>query len=81
MNDNVDYRSPAELFPAAKHRGGALRYLRFETLAEAVQYAVESLDTRALSGAFIEVEDDRYGAEEIRRLYESEAYPLSRREG
>jgi hypothetical protein len=78
MNDNIDYRAPAELFPAPTHRKGALAYHRFDTLAEAVRYAVETLTTPQLAGAFIEVDEVRYGGSEIAALYDAPGYPLAR---
>lgn len=77
MNDNVNYDAAAELFPSGAH--GRVSYRRFDTLAEALRYAVEELEPRLLGGAFIEAEELRYGAPEIRALYQAQAYPLSRR--
>ena len=51
MNDNVDYRAPAELFPAAARRG-RVAYHRFDTLSDALRFAVEEL-TPALLEAFV----------------------------
>ena len=79
MNDNVDYRVPAELFPAPSHRRGALSYHRFDSLAEAVRFAVEELTPAQLAGAFIEAEEVRYGGGEIAALYSAAGYPLPRR--
>ena len=79
MNDNVDYRVPAELFPAPTHRKGALSYHRFDSLAEAVRFAIEELTPPQLAGAFIEAEEVRYGGQEIEALYAAAGYPLARR--
>jgi hypothetical protein len=79
MNDNVDYKAPAELFPAPGHRRGPLRYHRFDTLAEAVRYAQEELTTAEFVGAFIESEEVRYGAPEIAALYDATGFPLDRK--
>jgi hypothetical protein len=78
MNDNVDYRAPAELFPAPSFRRGPLSYHRFDTLAEALRYAIEELTPPQLAGAFIEVDEVRYGASEIDALYRAAGYPLVR---
>ena len=59
MNDNVNFQASAELFPAPSHRRGPLRYHRFDTLAEAVRYAMEELSPQQLTGAFIEAEEVR----------------------
>ena len=73
-----DYTASAELF-AAKGRSG-LQYLRFAQDAEAIRYAVEMLPAKVLSGASLEVNDERYNATQIRALYESQRYPFTRNE-
>jgi hypothetical protein len=76
-----DYNAPAELFPSRSKRGkGQVRYRRFETAAEALQFAIEELPPPVLLGAFLEVEEQRFGAEEMRFLYKNAAYPLRRSE-
>jgi hypothetical protein len=72
-----DYAASAELF-AAKGRSG-LRYRRFAQAAEAIGYAIEKLPAKVLTGTSLEVNDERYNATQIRALYESERYPLSRK--
>jgi hypothetical protein len=79
MNDNVDYAVPAELFPAPSHRRGPLSYRRFDSLAEAVKFAVEELGPPQLNGAFLEAEEVRYGGAEIMALYQAAGFPLARR--
>jgi hypothetical protein len=71
-----DYTAPAELF--ASHGRSGLRYRRFSRSADAIRYAVEKLPAAALSAASLEVDDHRYGAAEIRALYQSDLYPLAR---
>jgi hypothetical protein len=76
-----DYRSPAELF-TAKRKGGArqrLGYRRFATAAEAIRFAVEDFPAVRTLGAWMQVGDERFGSEDIRRLYERDDYPLRRR--
>jgi len=80
MNDNFDYAATAELFPASGSRKGAVSYHRFNTLAEALRFAVEELSPELLPGAFIESEEVRYGPGEIRSLYDAPGYPLSRQQ-
>ena len=74
-----DYNAAAELFlgrtRATKSRP---KYRRFDTAAEAVRFVVENLPATVLPGAYLLVEEARFGAEEIRHLYESAGYPLSR---
>ena len=71
----------AELFPAptARHKRSSVRYKRFSNAADAVRFAVEELPPELLLGAFLEIDGDRYGGEDIRRLYDSNDFPLSRR--
>ena len=75
---SFDYTASAELF-VAKGRSG-LRYRHFPKAAEAIRYAIEKLPPKVLSGTSLEVNDERYNATQIRTLYESERYPLTRKE-
>ena len=47
--------------------------------ADAVRFAIEELPPELLLGAFLEVDGERYGSEDIRRLYDSADFPLIRR--
>jgi hypothetical protein len=58
-----------------------VRYRRFDRAAEAIRFAMEEMPPLQLLGATIEVGEERFGHENIRALYESEAYPLKRRAG
>jgi hypothetical protein len=76
-----DYLAPAELFVGkgrTSARGSPMRYLRFPTSAEAIKYAVESLEPSALLGAAMVVGEDRFEGADIRVLYEEDHFPLSR---
>jgi hypothetical protein len=73
---NFDYTTSAGLF-SAKGRSG-LRYRRFPRAADAIKYAIEKLPPRVFSGTSLEVNRERYSAEQIRALYESDRYPLTR---
>jgi hypothetical protein len=78
--NGFDYTATAELFPSrGKKNSGSLTYKRFSTTAEALRFAVEELPPRALIGAYLEVDEVRYGFQEMRSLYENAAYPLKRR--
>jgi hypothetical protein len=76
-----NYQAAAELFPRRKRvpRRGSLGYKRFAHAAGAIRFAMEDLPPECLVGAFLEVEEQRYGSDDIRRLYESDDYPLARR--
>jgi hypothetical protein len=75
-----DYTAPAELFPSRSTKGRAIlwRHKRFETAAEAIQFAMEEMSGSALVGVYLEVEDAHFGTSEIRFLYKNAAYPLKR---
>jgi hypothetical protein len=78
-----DYHVAAELF-TAKRVGGAKRpldYRRFPTAAEAIRFAMEELADMRKLATYIQVGDQRFDSDDIRRLYESKDYPLRRRAG
>jgi len=76
-----DYDAAAELYFG--HAGTRARrkvgYRRFPRAAAAIQFAAEQLPPAALDSAFMEVNDDRFNAAEIRELYEHTDFPLARR--
>ena len=75
-----DYGAAAELFPSRIKKGrGRITYKRFDTAAEALRFAIEEIPQALLLGAYLEVNEARFGTEEIRWLYDSDAYPLKRR--
>src|SRR5262245_19152539 len=74
-----DYNAEAELFPSRAMRSKPVGYRRFTRAAEAIRFAMEELPPQALVGAWLEVDEARFDAAEIRRLYDRADYPLERR--
>jgi len=75
-----DYGAGAELYSGhagMRHRK-KIGYQRFSQAAEAIRFAIETLPPAMLTGAMLEVNEERFGAGDILRLYESNAYPLPR---
>jgi hypothetical protein len=73
-----DYDAPAELFPSRSRKGRSISYRRFDTAAKALRFSIEDVPESAMLGAYLEVNEARFGLPEIRFLYESPAYPLAR---
>ncbi len=78
--DAFDYGSAAELFPTRnwKSRARPIGYKRFARAADAIRFAIEDLPQDLLAGAYLQVEDERFDCQGIRRLYDDPAYPLAR---
>jgi len=76
-----DYNAAAELFPARRRvpKRQPIGYRCFAQAAQAIRFAVEEVAPELLVGACLEVDERRYGSDDIRRLYESSNYPLARR--
>ncbi len=76
-----NYSAPAELLPTRRRqlRREPLRYKRFPQAVQAIRFAMEELPRECLVGTFLEVEEQRYSSDDIRRLYDSVKYPLTRR--
>jgi hypothetical protein len=76
-----DYSAEAELFFVG--RKGSRRqppgYKRFAQAALAVRFAIEEIRSELLRGATLEVDEERFDCDGIRRLYDSADYPLRRR--
>jgi hypothetical protein len=78
---SFDYEAVAELFPARsrKYNRQLARYQRFERAADALRFAIEELPPQLFLGAYLEVEEERFDSNEMRRLYDSTEFPLARR--
>ncbi len=77
--NGFNYGAAAELFLSRSRRAkGRPKYKRFDTAAQAVRFVVEELPAAVLPGAYLLVAEARFGMEEIRSLYESAGYPLTR---
>ena len=76
-----DYEAVAELFPTRNRKFNRqfTRYRRFDSAAEALRFAIEELPQQLLLGACLEVEEERFDSNEMRRLYDSAEFPLARR--
>jgi hypothetical protein len=78
--DKFDYSAPAELFPSRNRKiASKIKYRRFDKAADAIRFAVEELPEPLLLGAYIQIDEQRLGHQDIRALYESERYPLKKR--
>jgi hypothetical protein len=78
----VNYKAEAELYaPKRTSSGtkGGIKYQRFKSAAAAIRFAIEELSPKLFPGTYLEIGDERFGSEGIRRLYESPDYPLRRR--
>jgi hypothetical protein len=75
-----DYDAAAELFPSRKQKSTRrpIGYRRFGHAADAIRFAIEELPPEFLLGACLEVDEERYNNQAIRRLYDSMDYPLIR---
>jgi hypothetical protein len=85
-----DYGTVAELCPTRTEaeplpaRGRRVRrqpvgYGRFARAADAIRFAIEELPPELLLDTCLEVDAEKFDRDEIRRLYESDEYPLARR--
>ena len=73
-----DYSTAAEFGSNNKRqafRRRPLGYRRFARAADAIRFAIEEMPPQLLATACLEVDEVRFDGADIRRLYESEAYP------
>jgi hypothetical protein len=81
MMEAEHYKMEASLYYAkgASSSRKALVLRRFAKAAEAIRFAVEDLQPKLLGGCSLEVEESYYFGQEIRPLYDHQAFPLRRR--
>jgi len=75
-----DYDAPADLFAGVggMRSKGTMRYLRFDSAAEAIQHAIERIPVAQRGGSVLEVGEERFEGAGIQKLYASAEYPLAR---
>ena len=85
-----NYNTVAELFPtkrdvelfsakSRRHRRHPVGYGRFAHAGYAIRFAIEELEAELLPDTCLKVDEAIFDGEGIRRLYDSEDYPLVRR--
>ena len=80
--EQFNYNEPADVFVGGNRfsKRNAMAYRRFPTGAEAIRFAIELQSADKLVATVVEIDEVRFGAAEIRSLYDSVDYPLPRRQ-
>jgi hypothetical protein len=80
--DAKHYGEEAVLYfcKATNSNSKSLIFRRFPQASEAIRYAVEELTPKALASCSLEVDEEHFFGREIRPLYDSDDYPLRRRQ-
>jgi len=78
---DFDYDAPAEVYTSTGRgaQKNPVMYRRFERSADAIRFAIEELPHALQRGTVMEIDDERFEFAQIRDLYDSDRYPLSRR--
>lgn len=77
--ENFDFTHPVDVYLAKRrNQGRGVAFRRFASGAEAVRYLIEDVGSDNLGGTVIECEAGRFSAPDIRKLYDSPAYPLAK---
>lgn len=80
LMDMFDYQVPAEVY-ASRGRGATKRpmtFYRFKSAAEAIQFVMEKLPPEMLMGTTMEIGEERFIGNDIKKLYQSANFPLNR---
>ena len=76
----INYAATADFYAGrTSHKSQGLRYRRFASAAEAVQFVAEEMAPGSLKGSLLEVDEQRFEGADILALYTDHAYPLQRR--
>lgn len=77
------FEAAAEIYSSSGTgaRKRPVSYRRFENSAEAIRFAVEELPQIMQRGTVMEIGEDRFEFDDIRALYDSDAFPLARDPG
>jgi len=79
MQTTLDYSTPAELFYNGNPKSSRkMVYRRFPTAADAISFAIETLGVAA-GFTTLQVDEERFDRDEIRRLYDDPEFPLTRK--
>jgi len=77
---SFDYHAKAGLYvgKGKLRQRQPLDYRAFRSAWEAISFAMEELPLERLDGICLEVDEARFGAEQIRSLYEAKSFPSRR---
>jgi hypothetical protein len=74
--EHFDYTASAQLFALKGRKYGPVTFHRFDTAAEGLRFAIETLPAERLKGSFMETASVRLDAAMMRQLYGAPRYPL-----
>ena len=78
MSTEFDYSAPAELFFNSVKRHPKVGYRRFATAAEAIAFAMEGIGRGTVTSVTLEVDEQRFDRNAVRRLFEAPGFPRVR---
>lgn len=77
---NYDQAAELYIIKQRSKAGHVMGFQRFDSAALAIQHSMEVLSPKKLPGTLMEVNGVRFHYHDIRKLYESSAYPLARKQ-